>query len=197
MISQKHKVILIHPERTGGTAIEHLIRYNHFTEKGKFLFPLFHKLNLGVADRALMDPFKHIRASDYRLILGEQSFKEYRLVALLRHPKERILSYYNKFHVNSGNKFEDFLKGFSASGSSERFSMSYLIDEPVSFCIRKESYVNDLKTFCSEYGFIYKNIKSEKPSRVDFLDRKISDASEKLIKEVFHTDYELFYPECL
>ena len=191
MISHKHKLILVHVPRTGGTSIEKYFNYNgEFTKDGG-------------------DEQKHFNLDDYKKQLNDKQFKSYFKFSFVRNPWDIIISkylhlWYANIHkggeigFHAGKSLRHFLDHYQPPPHEHGDSFhEYFDPHQMDFIGRFENRENDLKYISDKIGVeIDGNIHLRK---VQSLDKKkkhyteyYDDETKQIVAEKYAKDINYF-----
>lgn len=124
----KIKVIFVHIPKTGGTSIEvainsHFYRYGYgviFTNEENEINQIRYENLKKVNEMRNLDVTKkfalqHFKSNEYKVLLGDDTYKEYFKFAICRNPYDRIISEFfwceiPEIGYKHGQSFDDFLE---------------------------------------------------------------------------------------
>ena len=194
---ESHKIILLHPGKTGGTSIEHTFK-NLYLNDQKFeakkedlnlMFGLSKKYNLFL---------QHADLRFYKNILNI-NLHDYKTIATVRNPYDRLVScyYYNgkdkKFtfenfilnhleaHIEANNK-----KEYGVNHFAPQINFCKIDDYVVDHIIRLENFTNDLKEINIDVKYNYSKTISRKKDYNGYYNEKTKD----LVYQLYKGDFE-------
>lgn len=195
IVSTRKTFIFCAMNKTGTTSVEHALRpyRNRFMEWR--LRRAYRRLGRTI-------PAKHMVASDFRLLVGEQRWNDYFTFCFVRNPFDRLVSVYKYHRDRIADKhpmakeldFETWIMR-GGSGSAVRLMADFVSDEQgtpiVDFIGRYETLQADFHKVCQQIG-----IESELPwlnsTEHDHYAQYYTPAAHDEVARRFRRDLEIF-----
>ena len=190
MICDKHKVILIHIPKTGGTSVD---------------------ISLTGKDTWFSDPYnKHLTAQEARKYYGEKKWKEYYKIGIVRNPYDKEVSLFKwaviQKQVKPEMKFREYIAFYEKNEHFNpdhwrRNQMDWLqIDGKIAVdkVMRFEDLENDYKELCEKLGIKNSALQHRNRSRheTDTWQRYYNDDNvREIVKRRYSKDFAYFYQQ--
>jgi chondroitin 4-sulfotransferase 11 len=194
MIWYNKKIIVVHAPRCAGTSFEELLRYNASCHSlmRKLLWKVDSRVHL---DGPMRTGFKHIRASDYRSILGDSYYDSAIKVAFLRNPYDRVISHfhykaYRDSNALSGVSLPDFIKQFKPKDFERGDLLSDYYDDEIDYYIRYENYDEGVQFVCRQLDLKYVNLQDGKTQRKSNWRGYFDQEARDLVYQRYQQDFE-------
>jgi hypothetical protein len=193
---ESEKLILLHPGKTGGTSLEHTFKKKYLNHE---------KLNARLENINIMFGFsktykfflQHADLNFYKKIL-DINLKDYKTIATVRNPYDRLVSCYHYNGKSKNFSFEDFvvnhLESHILSNNKKSYSINHFAPQ-ITFCklddycvdhiIKLESFSDDLNKIGIDVQFHFSKTRSRKKNYTDYYNQKTKDLVYELYKEDF------------
>ena len=198
------KIILLHPGKTGGTSIEHTLRDKYLGKEKKLIARKEDKdIMFGFSKKNNLF-LQHACLRLYSLL--NIPFKEYKTIATIRRPYERILSCYFYNGKNKRFTFEEFVTtklrqhydrniicGYAINHFSPQHYFTHHEDYTVDHIIRLENFQADCLKIELEVPYHYSKTKgtSQYEDYMEAYNERTKDIVYNLYKEDFERyDYK-------
>lgn len=194
------KIILLHPGKTGGTSIEHTLRDMYFPKKKLIARESDRDLMFGF-DKELKIYLQHACLTTYKRL--EIPINEYKTIATIRRPYERILSCYFYNGKSKNFTFEEFVtkdlercytvnieKSYAVNHfSPQYYYTNYNISEnyTVDHIIKLENFKEDCKSAGIDVQYHYSRTAGTQKYKnyMDAYNQKTKDIVYSLYKDDF------------
>jgi len=187
-VSDKHKLILVHIRKTGGTSIEKAMGIfdNDYLLPEIKLYCIKNGRNL-----------KHLNAREIKEVMGKKQYKEYFKFSVVRNPYTRLVSSYFYFNIDKKMPFDKFLKDIVLQNKTERYYSQFyclsdekgriIVDSILRFENLEEDFNRLMKKLKLNFKLPYINKTTYNPNQVIYTER-----GKKLIEKLYKKDIKFF-----
>lgn len=176
MILENKKLVFVHAPRTSGTSIEKAI-----------------------LNGLVQDSMKHLKASQYKKMIGNLQWESYYKFSIVRNPWDRVISMYHQKYfqdigIRSGKSLKYFLSNYTPAPWEHGIQCSDYIDEKLNLIIKYENRVEGLNLLYEQTGiFVDSNISERSDNRTDKDYKKFYDSETiEIVKNMFYNDIQNF-----
>lgn len=212
MILSNQKLIFIHIPKNAGTSIENFLIDKYYLKEDILIkiinyLKKYSKLTvylwlyvplIFLLIKNLIFEY-HKKLNEYNL----ENCKDYKIFTVLRHPQDRIISFYYYFGFNNKLSFYDFLKNIykckdrlSKFIKRNQFDYLHCNQKCHVHILNYDNLNNDWNNFCTNNNLINKSLnilnKSDKHDKKILYSGENRDEMLKLVYTIYKKDFEIF-----